>query len=160
MAIKKLDSSQYQLRRQGRPGSTGGADCGFTLIETSIAMVIMMVAGLAAISLFVYATQYNSGAQDRAAAVSIAQKRMEELRKAPFTDTLLNNPSDTETVTAASRRYTVQTTICSTSACGGSSTLKKIMVSVTPLDGSTSWSIRPVVVVSERSSPSVGAYLQ
>lgn len=160
MTTDEIGSAQGKPHCRGRSGSAGGAERGFTLIETSIAMVIMMVAGLAAVSLFAYAIQYNSGAQDRAAAVAIAQKRMEELRKAPFTDTILNSPRATETVTAAGRRYTVETTICSTSACGGSSKLKKITVNVRPLGGSSSWAVRPVVVVSERGSLSVGTYLQ
>ena len=49
------------------------AELGFTLIETSIAMVIMMVAGLGVISLFTYSIGYNSGGNDRAVAISIAE---------------------------------------------------------------------------------------
>ena len=40
---------------------------GFTLLETSIALCIMLVVTLATGSLFVYAINYNSGAADRSA---------------------------------------------------------------------------------------------
>src|SRR3954462_12708159 len=80
---------------------------GFTLLETSIALVIMMVVTLATGSLFVYAVNYNSGSGDRAAALAIAQQRVERLRRTPFDDALLTTASTTETVTNAGRTYTV-----------------------------------------------------
>jgi hypothetical protein len=46
---------------------------GFTLLETSIALVVMMVVTLATGSLFVYAVNYNSGAGDRSAAMTAAR---------------------------------------------------------------------------------------
>src|SRR5438477_7412302 len=64
---------------------------GFTLIETSIALVIMMVAGLGVVSLFVYSIGYNSGGTDRAIAISVAQQQIEQLRSVPFTDPILNS---------------------------------------------------------------------
>lgn len=57
---------------------------GFTLIETSIAMVVMLVVGLAAASLFTWAVTYNSGAANRDLATLLAQQRMEWLRTIPF----------------------------------------------------------------------------
>src|SRR6185295_6206189 len=105
---------------------------GFTLLETSIALIVMMVVTLATASLFVYAVNYNSGSGDRSAALAIAQQRLERLRRTPYTDTLMTTDSTTETVTNAGRTYTVVTTICSTSGCGGSSTLKVITIQVTP----------------------------
>src|SRR5689334_348390 len=105
---------------------------GFTLLETSIALCIMLVVTLATGSLFVYAINYNSGAADRSAALAIAQQRLERMRKASFTDALLTTPATTETALNAGRQYLVQTTICSTSDCGGSATLKLITISVSP----------------------------
>src|SRR6267378_8480124 len=63
---------------------------GFTLVETSIAMVIMMVAGLGVVSLFVYSISNNSGGNDRAIAISIAQQQTEQLRSVRFTDPILD----------------------------------------------------------------------
>ena len=130
---------------------------GLTLLETSIALCIMMVMTLATGSLFVYAVNYNSGAGDRSAALAIAQQRMERLRRAPYNDGSLSTPSTTETVIASGRTYTVVTTICTTSDCGGSTTLKIITVQVTPQNPNT-WAAIPIVVTSQRATPTTGPY--
>ena len=130
---------------------------GFTLLETSIALVIMMVVTLATGSLFVYAVNYNSGSGDRAAALAIAQQRLERLRRTPFDDTLLSTATTTETVTNAGRSYTVVTTVCWDSTCGGSDTLKVITISVTFVSPNQ-WASTPASVSTERAAPSVGLY--
>jgi Tfp pilus assembly protein PilV len=130
---------------------------GFTLIETSIALVVMMVVTLATAGLFAYAINYNSGANDRAMALSIAQKRMERLRRAPFTDASLTTASSTEYVTSAGRPYAVVTTICSTLLCGGSASLIVITVQVTP-QGGTSWANTAATMVSLRAAPTIGPF--
>jgi Tfp pilus assembly protein PilV len=129
---------------------------GFTLVETSIAMIVLMVAGLAASSLFVYAVKYNAGANDRAVAQSLAQKQMESLRKTSF-DSLA---ASTQTVTSAGRNYTVAITVCNdgTAACGGSTAVKKLTVTVTPASAGKSWSLSSVTLMTLRSSQSTGAY--
>jgi type II secretory pathway pseudopilin PulG len=60
---------------------------GFTLIETTIALVIMMIVGLGAASLFFFAASNNLGANDRELAMAVAQKRMEWLRSMPLNNT-------------------------------------------------------------------------
>ena len=130
---------------------------GFTLLETSIALCVMMVVTLATGSLFVYAINYNSGAADRSAALAIAQQRMERLRKASFNDAFLATGTTTETTLNAGRQYSVETTICSTSDCGGSTALKLITIKVTP-HGATQWVNGPVIVMSQRASPFIGPY--
>src|SRR5207302_2192034 len=82
---------------------------GFTLLETSIALVVMMVVTLGTASLFVYAINYNDGSNDQALALAIAQQRMERLRRTPFDDVNLTTASSTEVVTSAGRQYTVLT---------------------------------------------------
>jgi type II secretion system protein I len=145
---KGLRATVAPLRREG----------GFTLIETAIALCIMMVAALAVAALFVYALNYNSGAGDRALALAIAQQRMERLRRTPFTDDSLSAPSTTEAVTNAGRQYTVVTTICSSSDCGGSSVLKVITIQVTPQSANGSWASAPATLIAERSAPAPGPY--
>jgi len=130
---------------------------GFTLLETSIALLVMMIVTLATGSLFVYAINYNSGAGDRSAALAIAQQRMERLRRSSFSEAGLTAPSTTETAINAGRQYAVVTTICSTSACGGSAALKLITVQVTP-QSTNQWANSPVIVSSQRATPSVGSY--
>ena len=133
-------------RRQNRELTRGDntSDRGFTLLETSIALVVMMVVTLGTASLFVYAIKNNDGSNDQALALAVAQQRMERLRRTPFNDTSLNTLLSTETVTSAGRRYTVATTVCSTSDCGGSATLKIITVQVTPQNGSA-WANNPAM---------------
>lgn len=138
----------------------GTGERGFTLIETTIALVVMMIIGLAVASLFVYAVKFNSGANDRLLALSIAQQRMERLRKTPFFDTVFSTPSSTETVTSADKSYSVETTVCSTSTCGGSSTLKLVTVKVTPLAASGDWSAAPITITWLRATPALGSYFQ
>jgi len=130
---------------------------GFTLIETSIALVVMMIIALAVASLFVYAIKFNSGANDRLISLAIAQQRMERLRKTPFTDAVFSTDTTTETVTNASRTYNVVTTVCSTSSCGGSSNLKLITVQVAPLGASGQWSSTPISVTTLRATQTIGA---
>lgn len=128
---------------------------GFTLMETAVALVIMMIVGLGVASLFAYATNANSAANDREMASAIAQKRMEWLRNMPFSATTRNlaysypngglGPTATggvsETETRAGRTYTVLTRIADTSVVPagrpdeGQATLKTITLTVTPTSG-------------------------
>lgn len=63
---------------------------GFTLIETSIAMLVMLVVGLGASSLFLYAVRNNRGGAQRSLAMAIAQQRIEDLRNVDYTDDRLD----------------------------------------------------------------------
>jgi len=106
---------------------------GFTLIETSIAMVIMMIAVLASASIFAYSIKNNSGASDRELAMAVAQQKVEQLRNALFTDAALDaTVGTTTTITRAGRNYTVLTTITDSNTINGQPTLKTITVRVTP----------------------------
>src|ERR1043166_4635078 len=140
---------------RGGAGPNRGNEQGFTLLETSIALIVMMVVTLATGSLFVYAVNYNSGSGDRSAALAIAQQRIERLRRTPFDDALLSTASTTETVTNAGRSYTVVTTVCWDSTCGGSDSLKLISVSVTPIS-TNQWANTAATISTERAAPSVG----
>ena len=131
---------------------------GFSLLETSIALVIMMVVTLGTASLYVYATNYNAGSADRAACLAIAQQRMERIRKSSFTDTIMAAGTTTEVVTYVNHHYTLTSTICATSDCGGSSVRKIITLQVTP-QGPQPWMNSPVTLVSERASGTVGSYV-
>ena len=71
----------HTSKQEGQRGAGG-----FTIIETVIAMCIMMIAGFGAISLFLFSVSYNSGASDRARSLAIAQERMERLRSADYGD--------------------------------------------------------------------------
>ena len=137
---------------------------GFTLIEVSIALVVMMVVGLGAASLFFYAVGANSTARDRELSMAVAQQQMERLRNTEFLDldtvvTATGGANKTEI--SADRGYTVVTTIANTFA--GNESLKTITVQVvplgdTPLAGITSV-FGGVTLVTIRSSTGVGEYV-
>ena len=59
---------------------------GFTLIETTVAMLVMMIVGLSASSLFLYSVRNNAGASQRSVAMAVAQQRLEVLRGAEYED--------------------------------------------------------------------------
>ena len=154
-----LSNRKEQSSRSLQNKRTDG-ERGFTLVETAIALVVMMVVGLAVASLFVYAIKFNTGGNDKLLSLAIAQQRMERLRKTPFSDPIFSTPSTTETVISASRSYTVVTTVCNTSGCGGSSALELITVQVTPTYTTEQWTNTPVTVTSLRATPTVGPYFQ
>ncbi len=133
---------------------------GFTLIETTIAMMVMMVAGLGVVSLFTYSISYNSGGNDRAVAISIAQQHIEQLRSVQFTDSLLNVTAATvlspDTISNG-RTYRVTRTVTgSNNDVSGNPTLKTITIRVDP--SSPGWAGFPVILRTIRSSTSKGTH--
>jgi Tfp pilus assembly protein PilV len=137
---------------------------GFTLVETSIALVFMMIVFVGIAPLFVYATRYNSAAAIRAGALAIAQIKLEQLRATPF----LSCASSTETLsvgdpTSGLQTYTVQLTVVNTT-----STLKDITLVVTPQARSTTdgqyggtlgWMYGQVTIYTKRTAITVGPNL-
>jgi prepilin-type N-terminal cleavage/methylation domain-containing protein len=59
-------------------------EAGFTLLETTIALVLMLIVALGAASLFSFSVYNNSAGSDRANALAIAQQTLEVLRSAKF----------------------------------------------------------------------------
>src|SRR5262245_30748050 len=136
------------------------AERGFTLVETCISMVVMMVVGLAMSSLFVFSLQNNVGGGDRALAMGVAQQQLERLRSVDYEDTTLNVGTTTSTVTSGERSYTVVNTIAlETNNDNSSKQLKRITVIVTPKEGAPAWTRSSVTLVSLRSTLASGAYV-
>lgn len=133
---------------------------GFTLIETSISMVVMMVAGLTVSSLFVFSTQNNVGGNERALAMAVAQQHMEQLRILSFDDASLNAGTTTSTVTSSDRNYTVVKAITDEVNPNNSvKKLRKITITVTPLGGARGdWTRSPVTLVALRSTVASGSF--
>lgn len=149
---------------------------GFTLLEASVAMVILMIIGLAVASLFTYAVQSNANADDRELSMAIAQKRMEWLRTIPFTTQTRSvayafpngglaataTAGVDETVTNAGRSYRVKTVIEDLNVVpagqpdAGAPTLKRIRVSVTPSIATTAF--ETVTIYTVRSTQVTGTY--
>jgi Tfp pilus assembly protein PilV len=137
------------VRRTARRDNGRGAR-GFTLIETSIALLVIMIALLGLSSVFVYGINYNSGAHLRAVAMAVAQQRMESLRQGVFDEVVSSSEPD---VTSAGYHFTVATDVTT------SGNLRTVTVTVTPKAGSP-WMRRPVVLVTQRAGTGTGAYYQ
>lgn len=137
-------------------------DRGFTLIETCIAMVILMIAVCGVLPLGVYSLKYNSAASIRAGAVTAAQRKLEQLRAGSFNSCV----SSSEVVTGGptvSQTYTVDVTVTNVTT-----TLKSITITVTPKGRSTTggvyagtegWMRGQVVVYTKRTTSSTGSNL-
>jgi type II secretory pathway pseudopilin PulG len=161
-------------RRAVRPSNASSrnrrsGEQGFTLIETTISLVIMMIVGLGAASLFFFAVNYNSSAGDRQLAMGVAQKRMEWLRDVPFNSTTrslsyaqgglaaTNADGVTETFNNGGRNYTVVTTITDLkNDPAGNPILKKITLKVTPQGANNNLGF--VVLTSIRATVLLGTY--
>jgi len=131
---------------------------GFSLIETCIALVLLMIIFSGVAPLCVYAIKYNSAAAIRAGALAVAQRKLEQLRASPFTSCI----SSSETPTSTSP-YTIDVTVTDTSA-----TLKEVKIVVTPKDRSTTggvyggqdgWMRGQVIIYTERTTLGTGPNL-
>src|SRR6476619_1356852 len=113
---------------------------GFTLIETTIASLVMMVGALACSSLFVFSIQNNVGGGERALAMAVAQQQLEQIRSVSYEDTTLNVGTTSVTVKSGERNYTVQTTVANeTNSDNTPKQLKRITITVTPQNAGLSW---------------------
>ena len=127
---------------------------GFTLMETTTALLVMMIGGLGICAVFAYAIKNNTGSRDRAAAIAVAQQQMERYRQLTFLDAALTAGSaTTTTVESAGRTYQVTTTITNTTT-----SLKTIQIEVTPLLSSDQWALGTVRISVQRSAFSLGPY--
>lgn len=133
---------------------------GFTLIETTIALLIMMIVMLGVASVFAFSVSNNSNGADRAQTLAVAQQTLETLRNAQYsntaTDPVLNAGTITQTVyrgqgSNTGRQYRIVSVITD----NASQTLKTITVSVTPITAGPKWasasSWATVSIVTQRS---------
>ncbi|HJY26921.1 MAG TPA: type II secretion system protein [Pyrinomonadaceae bacterium] len=139
---------------------TPNSQSGFSLIETTIALLVMMVGALACTSLFVFSLQNNVGGSERALAMAVAQQQLEQIRSVNYDDGTLTAGTITSTVRNGERNYTVQRTVVDeTNPVGGAKQLKRITITVTPQTAGAAWMRTPVVLVSQRSTIATGNYL-
>jgi prepilin-type N-terminal cleavage/methylation domain-containing protein len=89
--IKKIKSIIYKKKSKNRFDTAAGDNQkelnsgGFTLVEVSAAMVIMLIALLGVFITFTYAVNYNAGNNSRSEALAILQQEVEKMRSAKFT---------------------------------------------------------------------------
>lgn len=132
---------------------------GFSLVETTIASLVMLVGALAVSSLFLFSTQNNMGGADRALAMAVAQQQMEQLRSVTFEDATLTVGTTNSTVRTGDRNYLVQRVVSNeTHSDGTEKQLKRISIRVTPDMGGPAWTRTPVELVTLRSTLAAGSY--
>jgi len=147
------------MKPQTPTNKTPKGQRGFTLIETSVAMVVMMVGALAMSSLFVFSMQNNVGGAERALAMAVAQQELEQLRSVSYEDSTLTAGTTSRTVTNGTRSYTVQRAIVDEKNPNNElKQLKRITITVTPQAAGPSWLKTPVVLVSFRSTLASGRF--
>ncbi len=148
------------------------SESGFTLLETVVATIIMMVVALGVASLFTYSIKNNSLAGDRTLALAIAQRQLEELRSVSFANveaSVIASGGVSKTVTNGNRTFTVATTYnylpsppaapTWTATLPAACATKRITVTVTPRgDSSSTFSSTPSVFVMQRTNISQGLY--
>ena len=156
--IRKLSHPKRKMRRTAH-----SKEAGFTLLETSIAMVLLAIAGLGVAACFFYAAKNNSSARDRELAMAVAQQQMEQFRNASFSDAALNATGEVSTtITRAGRRYVVLTTITDTNIQDGTARTKTIQIRVNPWSDSDRLArniatvFGSVTIICQRTAPNVG----
>ena len=138
---------------------TANGEGGFTLLETSIAMVVMMVGALSMSSLFVFSVQNNVGGSERALSMAVAQQQLEQLRSVDYEDSTLSDLATNFSVTTGGRTYNVQREVVTEKNSNDTSKeLKRITMTVTPQAAGPNWTRTPVVLVSYRSTLATGPY--
>lgn len=147
-----------EIRELTRPRAADAnrrGERGFTLAETAIAFLIMMIVLLGVASVFAYAVYNNTSGADRTQSLALAQQSMETLRSLKFTsdttDNMLKAGSYTQTTNygGANRPYTIDYQVVDTTP-----TLKTITLKVTPLGAGPTWAsgdAASVTVITQRA---------
>lgn len=139
------------------------ANRGFSLLETCIALLLFLIVLTGIVPLCVYAMKYDSAAAIRAGAITVAQRKLEQLRADPFTSCTSSSEVVTVGPTTASQTYTVDVTVTDVS-----STLKNIKIVVTPqgrsttgsvYEGNEGWMRGQVILYTKRTTLKVGSNL-
>jgi Tfp pilus assembly protein PilV len=139
------------------------ANRGFTMLETCIALLLFLIVLTGIVPLCVYAMKYDSAAAIRAGAITVAQRKLEQLRADPFTSCISSSEVLTVGPTAASQTYTVEVTVTDVS-----STLKAIKIVVTPqgrsttgavYEGNEGWMRGQIILYTKRTTLGAGSNL-
>lgn len=138
-------------------------EAGFTLLETTISMVLLAIAGLGVASCFFFAASNNSSARDRELAMAVAQQAMEQFRSASFDDATLNARTDVPTtIIRGGRQYVVRTTITDSNIQNGTVRTKTIQVRVIPWSDNAAWArnvtsvFGSVTIIFQRTAQTLG----
>jgi Tfp pilus assembly protein PilV len=133
---------------------------GFTLIETTIALLVMMIIMLGVASVFAFAVANNSNGADRAQTLAVAQQSLEAFRNLEYSETATHGDltAGAHTLTVkrgqpgnTGRVYKIDWNVVDNST----QTLKTITINVTPITAGPSWTTAPswatVTIVTQRA---------
>ena len=146
-----------------RKQTTQQANRGFSLLETCIALLLFLIVLTGIVPLCVYAMKYNSAAAIRAGAITVAQRKLEQLRADSFTSCISSSEVVTVGPSAASQTYTIDVTVTDVS-----STLKSIKIVVTPqgrsttgsvYEGNEGWMRGQIILYTKRTTLGAGSNL-
>lgn len=88
--MKKVQNIENERAAGNKPSR----EAGFSLIEVSVAMVVILIALLGVFFTFTYAITYNAGNNSRAQALAIMQEEVEVLRSRKWTPTFRDSDLD------------------------------------------------------------------
>lgn len=139
-------------------------EAGFSLIEATCSLIILLIALAGVATTFTYAINFNAGNSSRAQALAVLQQEVERMRSAKFTpppngiDSLLTGGRKApKPVTAPDgKRFRIQTTIDDDPLTDGiqidnTKTIKEITVTVTLDSPTPGWQTAvPATVVLRR----------
>src|SRR5690606_20896760 len=130
-----------------------GNDDGFSLIETIIAMFIIMIAMLGTLQAINYSVTYNAGNATRAQNLAILQQEAERLRAAKFTPSGVDNaalPGDGTCRTDAQRDITGGAkTPCTVSAPNGGNFIIRTWIDDNPYNEPGTYDVDPNTRIKE-----------
>lgn len=154
---------EYATPKPDREESTN--ESGFSILETTISLVLMAIVGLGTASAFYYSFRNTDSAGNRELAMAVAQQQMEQLRTVDMSDGGLAATTETSTpVTSSGRQYTVLKTIVDSNVVNGEPTVKTITIRVTPNSDTASWTTNitslfgSVTLVAQRTALTVGPH--
>jgi Tfp pilus assembly protein PilV len=139
------------------------ANRGFSLLEACVALLLFLIVLTGIVPLCVYAMKYNSAAAIRAGAITVAQRKLEQLRADSFTSCISSSEVVTVGSSAASQTYTIDVTVTD-----AGSTLKNIKIVVTPqgrsttgsvYEGNEGWMRGQVILYTRRTTSVAGSNL-
>lgn len=164
--MNTLTPEDKMQRENGATIEARTGEKGFTLVETTCAMVIILISLLGIAFSFTYAINYNAGNQSRAQALAFLQQEVEAMRAAKFTptvtdSTLTGGVKAARTVTSPTGiQFTIQDTIDNDPFTAGvqddtavpNSTLKEITIVISLAAPSPGWQTAvPATVVLRRT---------
>ena len=146
------------------PAAKRDKEAGFSLVEATCALIILLIALAGVATTFTYAINYNAGNNSRAQALAVLQQEVEQMRSAKFTpppngmDASLAGGRKTPRVisTVDGKRFRIQTVIDDDPLTAGvqvdnTKTIKEISVTVSLDNPTPGWQTAvPATVVLRR----------